>query len=208
MRRLPLPRLPDWWWNQLSLYLPVVLMGLLALGSYWVVSQSPKPSEPRPERPVSKAPDYFMQDFAIRTFGPQGELRSEIQGNALRHYPANQTVEVDGARLRMVNAQGRVTTAVAERLETDDAQSFYTLSGGVVVVREALTRPGQARWPRLEFKGERITYEVASGVLSSDLPVQMTRDRHRMQADTLRYSEDSRQALLQGRVRATLSARP
>ena len=35
-------------WERLSLYLPVLLMGLLALGTWWLVRNAPQPQELRP----------------------------------------------------------------------------------------------------------------------------------------------------------------
>ena len=53
-------------WERLSLYLPVLLMGLLALGTWWLVRNAPQPQPAVVERPVSHEPDYFMRDFAAR----------------------------------------------------------------------------------------------------------------------------------------------
>ncbi len=195
------------WWNQLSIYLPVLLMGVLALGSYWVVSQSPGPAEPRPPRPVSADPDYFMRNFAVRTFAANGQLKSELRGSEMRHYPADSTIEVEGARLRAINDLGRVTTASARQLITNDTQTLYTLSGDVIIVREALNLPDGQRLPRLEFRGETITFLVEEDTVLSDQPVRMMRDADRMQADSLRYNDNTREAILRGRVQATLNPR-
>ncbi len=197
-----------WWWDQLSIYLPVLLMGLLALGSYWVVSQAPRPTPPRPASPVSQAPDYFMRDFAVRTFTPDGTLKSELRGAELRHYPATDTLEVDEVQLRAVNAIGRLTTARARRLLTNDAQTFYALTGEVVIVREAHRLPDGRVLPRLEFQGDALTYHVDDERLESDQPVVMLRGSDRIRADRLRYADGTRQADLEGRVRATLNSRP
>ena len=43
-------------WDRLSIYLPVVLMGLLALGSYWLLRATPEPELPVAERP----PQQFL----------------------------------------------------------------------------------------------------------------------------------------------------
>ena len=196
------------WWNQISIYLPVLLMGLLALGSYWVVSRAPQPEPPRPARPISQEPDYFMRDFSVRTFTPEGTLQSELRGTELRHYPATDTLEVDDARLRAINDTGRLTTARARHLLTNDAQTFYTLTGEVVIVREAHRLPDGQLLPRLEFRGEALTYHVAEERLESDLPVVMLRGNDRISANRLRYADETRQADLEGRVRATLSPRP
>ena len=87
-------------WDRLSIYLPVVLMGLLALGSYWLLRATPEPVLPVAERPPQHEPDYFMRGFAVRSFAPDGSLRSEVRGTEARHYPDTNSTEIDQARIR------------------------------------------------------------------------------------------------------------
>ncbi len=128
-----------WWsraWDQLSIYLPVLLMGVLALGSYWLIRLTPIPAPPVPPRPVSHEPDYFMRDFALRNFNAAGVLEHELQGQTLRHYPDNGELEVDRARLRSLHASGRISTAQADRLTANADQTEYRLTGNVVLTRD------------------------------------------------------------------------
>ena len=43
-------------WDQLSIYLPVALMGLLALGTWWLVRNAPMPQMPAVERQQGHSP--------------------------------------------------------------------------------------------------------------------------------------------------------
>ena len=104
-------------WDQLSIYLPVVLMGLLALGTWWLVRNAPMPQLPAIDRPVKHQPDYFMKSFSVKTFDATGRLQSEVQGDEARHYPDTDTLEIDQVRMRSVSIDGRVTVATANRLE-------------------------------------------------------------------------------------------
>jgi lipopolysaccharide export system protein LptC len=100
-------------WDRLSLYLPVLLMGLLALGTWWLVRNAPVPLVPEAQRPVRHDPDYFMKGFSVKTFDGTGRLHSEIQGTMARHYPDTDTLEIDQARMRSVSPDGRVTSPCA-----------------------------------------------------------------------------------------------
>ena len=112
-------------WERLSLYLPVLLMGLLALGTWWLVRNAPRPQQPAQERPVGHEPDYYMRDFAVKSFDATGRLQSEIRGTLARHYADNDTLEIDQARMRSVNEEGRVVTARANRaLSNGDGSRF------------------------------------------------------------------------------------
>lgn len=195
-------------WDQVSIYLPVLLMALLAVASYWLLRATPEVPEPQPERPLTHEPDYVMQRFSVKAFDASGALRSEIFGAEARHYPDTRTVEIDNARIRSVGAGGQLTTATAQRIISNDEQTAFTLAGDAVVIREA-GQPGQVdAAQRLEFRGEAIQVFSNPERVTSDRPVLLVRGNDRLQADTLDYQGgDVRVAMLSGRVRATLSPR-
>ena len=139
-------------WDRLSIYLPVVLMGLLALGSYWLLRATPEPVLPVAERPPQHEPDYFMRGFAVRSFAPDGSLRSEVRGTEARHYPDTNSTEIDQARIRSQQPGSPLTTATAQRVTSNADQTEFVLRGNAVVVREA----AGANRPRLEFQGEHL----------------------------------------------------
>ena len=122
-------------WERLSLYLPVLLMGLLALGTWWLVRNAPRPQQPAVERPVSHEPDYFMKSFSVKTFDATGRLQSEVMGETARHYPGTDTLEIDQARMRSVAPNGRLTVARADRALSNGDGSEVQLFGNAVVTR-------------------------------------------------------------------------
>lgn len=193
-------------WDQVSIYLPVLLMGLLALASYWLLRATPAAPEPTPERPVTHQPDYFMRRFSVKQFDATGALRTEVFGAEARHHPDTDTTEIDSARIRSVGVSGQLTSATARRIVSNAAQSEFTLDGDAVVIREP-ARPGQAdAAPRLEFRGEYLQIFTAPERVLSDRPVLLVRGNDRLTADTLDYRGDERVAVLSGRVRAQLAA--
>ena len=193
-----------WAWDRLSIYLPVVLMGLLALGSYWLLRATPEMELPQVERPQQHEPDYFMRGFAVRSFEPDGRLRSEVRGAEARHYPDTDSTDIDQARIRTQPPGSPLTTAVADRVTTNADQTEFVLRGNAVVVREA----AGANRPRLEFQGEHLRVLSEERRIVSEQPVRLLRGRDQMQANTLDFREATGVAVLQGRVQATLQARP
>lgn len=190
-------------WDQLSIYLPVLLMGLLALASYWLLRATPEAPEPRPARAVSDEPDYLMQRFSVKVFDASGALRSEVFGAEARHIPLTDNTEIDNARIRSISPAGQVTSATAQRIVSNGEQTAFTLAGDAVVIREPV-----GAVPRLEFRGEQIQISTAPERVTSDRPVLLLRGNDRLAGDTLDYQGgEVRVAVLTGRVRATLSPR-
>lgn len=192
-------------WDRLSLYLPVLAMGLLALLSYWVLRSSPSPEPPKPARAVTHHPDYFMRDFAVRSFAADGTLESEIFGREARHYPDTQTLEIDQARLHSTKANNAQTRGTAQKLSIDASNTRYLLQGQVKIVRNGNARSGA---PEMTFAGEELIIRTDEQTITATRPVVLTRGNDRLTANTLNYDEKQSMATLQGQVRTTLAPRP
>lgn len=195
-------------WDQVSIYLPVLLMGLLALGSYWLLRATPEAPQPMAERAPTDEPDYFMHRFSIKEFDAGGALKTEIFGAEARHYPVTDNTEIDHARIRSFGPGGQLTSATARRIIANGSHTEFTLDGDAVVIREAAPQADGAALPRLEFRGESLKIFTDPERLVSDQPVLLVRGNDRMSADTLDYrGGDERIAHFRGRVRVTLAPR-
>ncbi|MEN9474785.1 MAG: export transporter periplasmic protein LptC [Pseudomonadota bacterium] len=201
---LPLARLHQGW-DRAAVYLPVLTMGLLALGSYWILRSAPEPQAPTLLRPATHEPDYFMRGFSVRSHGTDGALLSELSGSQVRHYPDNDVIEIDQARLLALNSSG-YTRAEARLLSTDGQQSQYLLEGAVTVERHGSAGKAGPE-SSMHFAGEQLRVYADGQRIASDLPVELTRNGNRATAQSLRYDNSTGVAELQGRVRAQLSAR-
>jgi lipopolysaccharide export system protein LptC len=192
-------------WEQFSLYLPVVLMGLLALGTWWLVRNAPMPLLPTAERQQGHQPDYFMKSFSVKSFDATGRLQSEVQGEEARHYPDTDTLEIDNARMRSVTPLGRLTVATADRALTNADGSEVQLFGNAIVTREPLpAKPGSPAQPRLEFRSEFLHAYTNTERVRSDKPVTLTRGNDRFTADGMDYDNLDQVLQLRGRVRGVL----
>ncbi len=202
------PRRKRQWLDRLSIYLPVLLMGLLALASYWLLRATPvtDTAEEAP-RPVSAEPDYFMRRFSVKVFDAAGSLKTDVSGIEARHFPATDMVEVDDGRIRHIGEQGLPTLASARLITTNGDNTEFVLRGNAVVVREAGVNAAGQPVPRMEFRGEFLHIFTAPERLVSDQPVTLLRGTDRLQADTLDYSGDERVARFKGRVRVRMEAR-
>jgi len=195
-------------WDRLSLYLPVGLMGLLALGTYWLVQNTPSARPAPVQGPVRHEADYFMKNFSVKTFFANGKLKSEVFGSAARHYPDTDTLEIDQVRTRSMDALGRLTTARAERALTNGDASEVQLYGQARIVREALSGQAGAAGQRFEFRGEFLHAFMNTERVMSDQPVEMRRGLDVFSADAMEFDNLQQTMTMQGRVRGTLMPAP
>lgn len=192
-------------WEQVSLYLPVMLMGLLALGTWWLVRNAPMPQLPTIERPQGHQPDYFMKTFSVKSFDAAGRLQSEVQGEVARHYPDTDTLEIDKVNMRSVSPEGRLTVATANRALSNGDGTEVQLFGNAIVTREPLpAKAGAPAQPRLEFRGEFLHAFTNTERVRSDQPVTLTRGADRFTADGMDYDNLDQVMQMRGRVRGVL----
>lgn len=190
--------------DQLSTWLPALMMMLFALGTWWLVRSAPKFPTDGAAAVVSKEPDYFMNQFRVRDFDATGRLTSDLTGVEGHHFPATDTLEVKDPHMRSVDDDGRVTVATALRGVSNGDGSEIQLFGNAVIVREAAKRPDGTAVPRMEFRGEYLHAFVNEDRVSSDKPVELLRGADRFVGDQLDYDNRTGVAVLKGRVRGVL----
>ncbi len=202
----------SWWtrvrrlWDHLAVYLPLLLMGLMAMTTYWLVHNTPVAGEAELEAAPRHVPDYFMRDFSVRVFDADGHLKSEIVGTEGRHFPDTDTLEIDQPRLRLLGSEGRVTSATAARGLINADGSEAQLFDKAVVVREASTSAKGIAVPRSELHSDFLHVFANTEQVRSHLPVVLVRgtgDRFTAQ-DGMFYDNLNRVMQLHGRVRGTL----
>ena len=204
-----------WWmrvrraWDRMAVYLPLFLMSMMAMGTYWLVRNTPVIAPPEEAAPKRHVPDYFMKDFSVKVFNAEGKLKSEMFGVQGRHYPDTDTVEVDQPRIRSLNPQGQITVAVAKRGLINADGSEAQLFEGAEIVRERYVNSKGTVFPRSEIRSEFLHLFANTEKIKTHLPVEMTRDNgDHFTADWMDYDNLAQVMQLQGRVKGVIMPRP
>jgi len=189
----------DW----LAAWLPVWIMAFLALGTWYLVRNAPRPlAHGAPSTPAD-TPDYTMRDFSITRFDASGRLSGQLHGSLLRHWPENDTLEIDAPRLLAVSPAGQHTHASAQRALANSDASEVQLLGNAQVTRDALQNAPE-NTPRLHFAGEHLHLWPQAERLRSDTPVTLTRGSDQIRARRMEYDRQQQVLQLHGQVRARL----
>jgi lipopolysaccharide export system protein LptC len=184
----------------LSAYLPVLLMVLLALSTWWLVKNTPVPSVERPAVAPRHEPDYTMERFSLQRFAPDGRLRLTIEGDVMRHYPDTDTVEIDGVRLHGYAVSGQVTEGNARRAVSNSDGSEVQLLGGAHIVNRAADGSDP-----IEFEGEFLHAFLQTERVRSHLPVVVRRAGGEIHAEGFDYDNLTRLVHYKGRVHAVFA---
>jgi lipopolysaccharide export system protein LptC len=192
-----------WAWRVLdtaSAYLPLLLMAALALGTWWLVKNTPLLEDDRVLAPLRHEPDYTMNQFMVQRFAAAGAMRVQIEGDVLRHYPDTDTLEIDNPRIRAFGEDGRITNATARKAIANHDGSEVQLSGGAHVVREATDKVAA-----IEFRGEFLHCFQNTERVRSHLPVVVTQGATEVHADSMAYDNLAGVLDFKGRQRSVLT---
>ena len=185
----------------LSAYLPLLVMLLLALASWWLVKNSPRLGVVAEERPLNSDPDYTMNQFALERFDAAGRLKLRIEGARMKHFPATDRIEIEDAKNRAIAEDGRVTLARARQaIGKGDGSEVQLLGDAEVTSTDAHGAP-------LLMRSEFLHAFLVTERVRSHLPVLVRLSGSELHANGLDYDHAARRLDLQGPMRANLAAR-
>jgi lipopolysaccharide export system protein LptC len=199
----PVPSRGAWWrrlLHPLTTYLPLLLMGLLALGTWWLVKNTPLLVPEGPAKALRHEPDYTMHGFSVHRFAKDGRLKAQVEGDVLRHYPDDDTAEIDQVRLQAMGPSGTVTRATAQRALSNADGSELQLTGSARVQRDARGDEEAA-----VFTSDFLHAFLNTEEVRSHLPVVLQRGSTQIAGDSLNYDNLNRVISVNGRVKATFA---
>ena len=182
-------------------YLPLLLMALLALGSWWLVKSLPAPLKPRAEAAPRSEPDYTMSNFVLERFEPAGRLKLRIEGAQMRHFPDTDRIEIETVKIQAFAPDGRVTLAHAQRALSNGDGSEVQLIGAAQV--DSIDRRGEP----LRVNSEFLHLFTAQERLRTHLPVLVKRTGADLHAGALYYDHGLGRVELIGNQHAVFTAR-
>lgn len=120
---------------RLALYFPVLLMAALALGTAWLMKNTPavREAEGEPAQSQPQELEYFMKDYALRTFDTQGLLNRSLHGARLEVRSEDGSQRAQDVTFGKRNEDGSWLMAQARSAQRSSDGLRTTLNGGVHV---------------------------------------------------------------------------
>lgn len=181
-----------------STYLPLMLMAILAVATWWLAQHSPKAPDERAPQVARHVPDYTAERATLQRYDSEGRQVGQVEGEQVRHYPDTDEIEVDTVHLTSTGPDGRRTQATARQALASGDGARYSLQGGARIVS---TGPDGHT---VEIEGEHLLILAKERRVRADKPVVVRQGGSTVVADTLDFDENTQQMVLNGHVRATL----
>ncbi|RGE38506.1 LPS export ABC transporter periplasmic protein LptC [Comamonas testosteroni] len=191
--------------DKASLYLPVLIMGLLALGTWWLVRNAPKPVTSATQKVAQHEADYFLKDFVIKNFEASGRLKNRLAGTTAEHFPDNDTLEIDAPRMLSITPDGRQTKGQSQRALSNGDGSEVQMFGEAVIHREPVAASATRKAaPAMQIESEFLQFWTNDERVSTNKPVVMTRGADRFTGDSMKYTHLDQILEMQGRVKGVI----
>lgn len=188
--------------DRMSLYTPMLIMGVLALASWWLVRSLPDLDGPQVPKVVRSDPDYSLRNFSVNAFRSDGTMYREVLGQEGRHYPDTDELHIKQVQFRGLSNNGSRLHAHAQKGIASSDGERVTLQGNAVAVRQALGA-SQA----MTLKGQLLVAWPKKEELKSSQPVRIERAQDVFTGNTLDFNAKTGEYQLQGDVRAQLAPR-
>lgn len=196
--------------DKISLLMPVILMGLLALGSYWLYQNTPIVKENKKKTVVSSEPDYFLSNFATRQYDAKTNLlKSEIIGEIANHYPDRNELEIFKIQAKSISAEGFLTHGTAEKAIRNSDGNQVQLVGKALITREAVdpSKVANSKKIPVNFTGEYLNIEIDNQKITSNKAINVTQGSNQFTANNLDYDNKTGVINLGNGVHVTLNSK-
>jgi lipopolysaccharide export system protein LptC len=153
-------------------FLPMLLMAVLTLGTYWMVQMN----EPNldTEKQKRHVPDYIMDGIVVTTLGPEGNTKFRVVGQKLVHYEDDASSEIDWPIARRFHETKPAITVKSNKGFLDGDMTVLDLVGNASLTRPAQAASAtQAGSARLFMSSSKFTVLMNEDIVKTNRPVNL-----------------------------------
>jgi lipopolysaccharide export system protein LptC len=153
-------------------FLPMLLMALLTLGTYWMVQMSTPNLDATKQK--KHVPDYTMDKIVVTTLGPEGNTKFRVVGEKLIHYEDDASSEIDLPIARRFHETKPAITVRSDKGYMDGDMSILQLVGNATLTRPAQPATAtQAGSARMFMSSSRFTVLMNEDIVKTNQPVNL-----------------------------------
>lgn len=168
----------------------LILLATLVVGTWWAADYARRSIPVDPPSRITHEPDSWAHDFVMIRTDPKGMAVNRLEGTTMRHYPDDDSYEVDDVRATGQQPDTPITIGTAD-LATMDANGTRIVMDGNAHVHRFADKDRAA----LDVTSEQLIMYPDDDVVETDLPARVINGQHVMHGTGMRY--DNKTAQLQ-----------
>jgi lipopolysaccharide export system protein LptC len=181
--------------NWPSQLLPVIFLAVLAGLSFWLQSTVDR-GETNNDGKSRHDPDAIAENFVVRRFDPNGQIKYRLTGPYFVHYPDDDTSELKSPILTSYRAEGSQVVVTGDHAKVTAKGETIFLWDNVSVTRAATP-------DRLEMVARMpdLTAQPDAGIAFTGSPVEITQGQSWVKGTGLHIDNNTSTLVLQSQVR-------
>ncbi|MFA7664894.1 MAG: LPS export ABC transporter periplasmic protein LptC [Burkholderiaceae bacterium] len=190
-------------WDRFAATLSVLLLAVLAAGSYYLAEISRRMTQAPVVDPLRHEPDYFVENVVFTRVDAAGQPAFRLSADRMLHYPDDQSTEYSNPTvisldpsqptLRMVSDTG---VSSADGIET-------RLRGNVVLTRDATPQE-----PMMTVRTDYLVIYSDTEIARTDRPVTIERGTSTLTGVGMEFNNSTRSLTVASRVRGLWQPAP
>jgi len=116
---------------------PLILMGALTLGTFWLVKKNTPIEKPTLERVRLHEPDYTINDGALSALSELGTTKYRILGKKVTHYDDDASIDIITPRMRLFQPEKAPVTVKSDTGHLDGDLTILDLFNNASIFRPA-----------------------------------------------------------------------
>lgn len=172
---------------------PLLLLGLLAGMTYWLELASRPPGGGNDGK-FRHDPDYLVENFEVRRYGPEGALQHTLRAALMKHFPDDDSTVITAPDLTYHRAP---PTSVTARTALVDGKGEHVR----LIDDVRVTRSGQEGRPATVLLTSRLDAYPDDEIARNDVPVTITQGLSKLTGSRMQVNNQTAIYVLEGPVR-------
>jgi lipopolysaccharide export system protein LptC len=190
--------------------MPLILMGALTLGTFWLVQKVTPPEKSSLERVRLHEPDYTITNGALTALNEMGNTKYRILGNKVIHYDDDASIDILTPRIRLFQLDKAPVTVKSDTGHLDGDLTILDLIDNASIFRPAqAATSSQAATLRMLASSTYFKVLINDDIIETNRPITLEQGISIMQStEGGKFNNIEQSMALSGQVKGRIERAP
>jgi lipopolysaccharide export system protein LptC len=190
--------------------MPLILMGVLTLVTFWLVQKNTPPEKSTLERVRLHEPDYTITNGALSALNELGLTKYRILGNKVIHYDDDASIDILGPRMRLFQPDKPPVTVKSDTGHLDGDLTILDLIDNASIFRPAQAATAtQAATLRMLASSTYFKVLINDDIIETNRPITLEQGMSIMHSNEGgKFNNVEQSMMLLGQVKGRIERAP
>ncbi|WP_062306475.1 LPS export ABC transporter periplasmic protein LptC [Polynucleobacter sinensis] len=193
-------------WRGLLRLMPLILMGILTLATFWLVKKNTPSEKSTIERIRLHEADYTITNGALSALNEAGFTKYRVLGKKVTHYDDDASIDIEAPRMRLFPPEKSPVTVKADTGHLDGDLTILDLFDNAEIFRpaQAATASESAK-PRMLARSSYFKVLINDDVIETNKPITLEQGASIMRSsDGGKFNNIEQSMVLSGQVKGRI----